>query len=187
MFLHPIDRSYSTADCLALARDAGLVFQGWWDNVLRYAEGQFHPQHPLYARINALPDEEIWPFMELYNGLIGKHTFCACLPSRPPARYKIDFSGSAFLDYVPVLRSKEAGPIEGQPGCILVQRAQLPAYPLSQSASALYRQIDGAKSIRACFAAAALSGDIEQVCREAFQYLWRLSYVFLKLPTAAPR
>ena len=186
-FLHPIDRSYTADECVALVREAGLVFQGWWDNVVRYAEGQLHPQHPVYPLVNALPDEEIWPLMELYNGQIGQHTFCACLPSRPTGSYRIDFDGDAFLDYVPVLRSKEVGPVPDAPGSILVQRGRLPAYPLAPDASSLYRQIDGLRSIRECFGAARISGDMESVCRDAFRYLWRLSYVVLRLPTAAAR
>ena len=185
-FLHPQDRAYTVAECLDLVRQAGLSFMGWWDNILRYAEGQVNVYTDFCRRINAMPDAAIWQFMELYNGRIGQHTFCVCLPSRPLASYRIDFAGDAFLDYVPVARSKEVAGATGLPnGCIAVQRANLPRYVLTPAASALYRQIDGARAIRACFVAAqpALAEhDREAVCRDAFQYLWRLSSIFLRLP-----
>ncbi len=165
--LHPQDRAYTAPQCVDLVRAAGLSFVGWWDNILRYPEGQLRPDTSLYKRIAALPDESIWQVMELYGGAIAQQSFAACLPSRSPSSYRIDFSSDAFLDHVPVARAA-------------VQRGQLPMYILTAPASALFRQIDGAKSIRACGAAAGVT-DVTAM-RDAFRYLWRLSYVFLRLP-----
>ncbi len=183
-FLHPQDRAYTVPECLDLVRDAGLSFVGWWDNILRYPDGQLRPDTSLYKRVAALPDEQIWQAMELYSGSIGQQTFAACLPTRES--YRLDFASDAFLDYVPVARAKEVQrPAEVPPGRAAVQRGQLPMYILTPHGSALFRQIDGTKSIRACAAAALPSlGESGRTtaARDAFRFLWRLSYVFLRLP-----
>lgn len=185
-FLHRQDRAYTVAECLDLVRDAGLRFMHWWDNILYYGEGQLNLGHDFYRKVNALPEPSIWQFMELFNGTLGQHAFCVCHPSRPAASYSIDFTGSAFMHYIPVARSQEVPPKAPVPaGCLAIQRAPHPAYTLSREVSQLFRQIDGQRSIRDCFECADLSvapGAAEELCRQAFRYLWRLSAVFLRLP-----
>ena len=157
----------------------------WWENILYYPEGQLNVNHDFYRRVNALPEQSIWQFMELFNGTLGQHNFCVCHPARPTSSYQINFGTGAFMDYVPFLRCREVAPKADVPaGCIAVERKPRPAYTLSAPASALFRQIDGTKSVRECFAASGLdSKDPESICRATFQYLWRLSYIFLRVPS----
>jgi hypothetical protein len=134
-----------------------------------------------------LPEEAIWQFMELYNGTLGQHCFCVCHPGRPESSYKIDFNTNAFMDYIPVVRCQEAAPKGDAPeGSVTVQRHPWRAYTLNRVTSALFKQIDGTKSIRECFERARLSvakgKDPEAICKPAFQHLWRLSYIFLRIP-----
>jgi SAM-dependent methyltransferase len=184
-FLHRQDRAYTVAQCLDFARQAGTTFMHWWENILYYPEGQLNVNHDFYRRVNALPEQSIWQFMELFNGTLGQHNFCVCHPARPTSSYQINFGTGAFMDYVPFLRCREVAPKADVPaGCIAVERKPRPAYTLSAPASALFRQIDGTKSVRECFAASGLdSKDPENICRATFQYLWRLSYIFLRVPS----
>jgi SAM-dependent methyltransferase len=184
-FLHRQDRAYTVAQCLDFARQAGTTFMHWWENILYYPEGQLNVNHDFYRRVNALPEQSIWQFMELFNGTLGQHNFCVCHPARPTSSYQINFGTGAFMDYVPFLRCREVAPKADVPaGCIAVERKPRPAYTLSAPASALFRQIDGTKSVRECFAASGLdSKDPETICRATFQYLWRLSYIFLRVPS----
>ena len=187
-FLHRQDRAYTVAECLELVRQARMSFMGWWDNILYYPEGQVPMSDGLYAQISALPEKSIWQFMELYNGTLGQHSFCVCHPGRPQSSYKIDFGSSAFMNYVPVLRCQEATPAAGAPkGCVTIKRDAWPAFTLNLVTSALFKQIDGMKSIRDCFERARLltgnSEDAEAVCKAAFQRLWRLGYIFLRIPS----
>jgi len=185
-FLNRQDKAYSVAGCLDLTQQAGLNFMGWWDNILYYPEGQLPKNDPIYKKINGLSEESIWQFMKLYNGTLGQHCFCVCHPSRPEDSYKIDFSGNSFMDYVPVLRCREVAPLTSAPeNCVTVQRAPWPAYTLNPATSSLFKQIDGTKSIRACFEGAGLPNvtDSETICRAAFRDLWRLSYIFLRIPS----
>ena len=186
-FLHRQDRAYTVAECLELTRSAGLKFMGWWDNILYYPEGQLTGFRDLYERVNALPEESIWEFMELYNGTLGQHNFCVCRPERPDRSYTIDFGSSAFMDYVPVLRGQEVPSKPGAPeGCVSVQHDRFPAYTLDPATSTLFRQIDGARTIRGCFERTGLAQrngrTSEATCRDAFRYLWRLGQIFLRLP-----
>ena len=145
------------AECLAFVRQAGMSFMHWWDNILYYPEGQVPMSDGLFSKVNALPEELIWQFMELYNGTLAQHSFCVCHPGRPESSYRIDFGGNAFMDYIPVLRCQEAAPHAAAPkGCVAVQRHPMPVYTLNLAASALFKQIDGTKSIRGCFARAGL-------------------------------
>lgn len=186
-FLHRQDRAYTVPECLDWIRDAGLSFMGWWDNILYYAEGQFPTTSEIYKQLAKLPDRDVWAFMELYNGTLGQHSFAACLPSRPASGYRVDFTSPAFLDYVPVRRSSIVASPEGTPpDSVTVQRGTFPTYLLTQSLTALFRQVDGKKTIRECFTAAKLAGpsaeNLEETCRIAFRYLWRLSHIFLRIP-----
>src|SRR5262245_59996205 len=186
-FLHPQDRAYTVAECIALSRNAGLKFMGWWDNIFYYPDGQLTGFRDLYQRVNAMPEESIWGFMELYNGTLGQHNFCVCRPERPDSSYTIGFRGRAFMNYVPVRRGQEVTKPGAPEGCVTVQHDRFPAYTLDPVTSDLFRQIDGARTIRGCFERAGLgrgNGHTpEATCREAFQYLWRLGQIFLRLPS----
>jgi hypothetical protein len=186
-FLHAQDTAYTVSGCLELVARAGLNFMGWWDNLLYYPEGQLNLKTGLYREITALPDALVWQFMELFNGTLGQHCFCVCRLERAERNYKIDFNGNAFMDYVPVRRCEQV--LSGdrdREDCITVQRKPWPRYVLDSTASALYREIDGLTSIRGCFDRARLSPECRQnpesFCRAAFRYLWRLGYIFLRIP-----
>lgn len=186
-FLHTQDRAYTVAECLELVDQAGLRFMGWWDNLLYYPEGQLNPQTRLYREIAALPDELIWQIMELFNGTLGQHCFCVCHAKRATRSYQINFNGEAFMDYIPVSRCTQVPSKAGvHEGSITVQRKPWPGYVLHPTTAALFREIDGAKSIRKCFEHAELPAHLhksrEEICREAFRCLWRLGHVFLRLP-----
>ena len=166
-FLHRQDRAYTVAQCLELVDRAGMSFMHWWENILYYPDGQLNMNQDFYRKVNAMPEASIWQFMELFNGTLGQHNFSVCHPGRPRSSYQIDFSTGAFMDYIPVLRCTEIKPSTEVPaGCAVVERKPRPAYALNPPASALFRQIDGAKSVLECFVASGLeSKDPETICR----------------------
>ena len=186
-FLHQRDRAYSVAECLALTEQARLHFMGFRNNFLYYPDGQLGWDTELYRRVNALPERRIWQFMELYTGLLGQHAFCVCHPSRPAKSYKIDFAASSLLDCLPVLRCKEV-PLQAgaAAGAISLRREPAPAvFTFPPDAAALIRQIDGGRSIKECAARSGVRGakpeDVELLCRQTFERLWRLGFVFLRI------
>jgi SAM-dependent methyltransferase len=186
-FLHRQDKAYTVAGCLDLVRGAGLSFMGWWDNILYYPEGQIAANNGLHAKVNDLPEESIWQFMELYNGTLGQHQFCVCHSSRRASSYRIDFNAPEFFECIPVRRAREIAPAAGiGQGCITVQRQQWPPCTLNPAASAMFKQIDGIRSVRECAQLAGLAErkgvESQALCRAAFQQLWRLSSIFLHIP-----
>ncbi len=187
-FLHRQDRAYTVAQCLEFAKEAGLSFMNWWDNILYYPEGQMNLSDALYHKVSKMPEESIWQFMELYNGTLGQHSFCLGHKSRKKKSYQVDFNSKQFMDYIPVARCHVVEHKDTPAGGIALQRNPYPVYTLAAMAAAFFRQIDGKKTVRECFEASDIktdaSSDIDGFCRQVLQYLWRLSYVFMRLPKA---
>lgn len=104
-FLHKVDRAYTVPDVMRFASDNGLTFQGWLDN-LHYSVSAHVPLEDDVVRRRAESLDEIdqWALIELLFQSPGTHRFLVCHADRPPGDYTLDFSGDAWLDYVPTLR-----------------------------------------------------------------------------------
>lgn len=183
-FLHRQDRAYTAQECVDFVQQAGLSFMGWWDNIFYYPEAQLTNAPEVFKRVSEMPEQDMWQFMELYNGTVAQHAFRVCLPARDARTYRVDFNGADFLDYTPVLRSRIVEAPQGAPAeAVTLKRDPYPAFTLNAVSSALVKHMDGTRTVRACYEAAGLNpADMEQASRAAIQTLWRLSYVFLKLP-----
>jgi SAM-dependent methyltransferase len=184
-FLHGRDRSYTVDDCLELVDSAGLVFQDWFLKTSYYPPTLTESGNQFYSAIKELPREKIWAVMERLKTLNACHFFLACHPSRPETQYKIDFSASNALDYVPLLRLRCG--IQGdeiyRPGW----RVRLDPTHL-----AFAQNVDGDRSIREIAERVALSGvlastdqaALEYTGLELFEELWRMDFVGMDLSRA---
>lgn len=103
-FLHRSDRAYSVPEVLAFAEKAGLSFRGWLDKSIYSADLILPYNHPLRPHILELPEEEQWAAMELLTQGIGCHRFLLCHKDVKPETYIPNFSGKAWLKYIPALR-----------------------------------------------------------------------------------
>ena len=103
-FLHGRDRSYTVDDCLDLVRSAGLEFQDWFLKTSYYPPTLTEPGNEFYAAINQLPTDKMWAAMERIKTLNACHFFLATHAGRPKESYRIDFSASNALNYVPLMR-----------------------------------------------------------------------------------
>jgi SAM-dependent methyltransferase len=104
-FLHPVDRAYTVAEAARFGPDNGLAFQGWVDRIHYSLSAQLPVEDdPLRQQAELLSEQEQWEFVELYLQWPAVHRFALCHPDRPAADYTVDFSGDAWLDYVPHLR-----------------------------------------------------------------------------------
>lgn len=190
-FLHYRDKAYTVEDCLELVGKAGLRFQGWKENFFYYPEFQVPRIQPFFDRIRKLPEPKIWQLMELFHGRILLHCFYACRPSRDVKTYLISFEEDAFMSYVPFLRF-DCGSQMDDRGTAILERPGFPKVTLSSEQAAIFRQIDGHKTIRECFTYAHVVPDppIGPIvfCREMFCALWQLSYCDFALtaPTQSP-
>ncbi len=153
LFLHKQDRPYSVGECLELTRDAGLDFQAWIEPTNYNPDGHVPDTHPLYLKLDALGDEERWRAMELIGGFQSRHDFCVCRSDRPAQSYRMDFTQADFPDRaIPLARGVSLTPATaGKPATLTGQRA--PPLTLPPPLVAIFRQVDGKRSIRQCIEA----------------------------------
>jgi SAM-dependent methyltransferase len=184
-FLHGRDRSYTVEDCLDLVHSAGLVFQDWFLKASYYPPTLTEPGNRFYAAVNQLEPQKIWAVMERIKTLNACHFFLACHPSRPEQKYRIDFTSSRALDYVPMLRLRCG--IRGdeiyRPGWTV---------RLDPTHLAFAQHIDGDRSIREIAERVAISGVLASTDQAALEYtglelfedLWRTDFVGMDLSRA---
>ena len=189
-FLHPQDRAYTVADCLALLEGAGLTLQGWMDNCFYYPEWQMARDHPLFERLSGLPEPQLWQAMELFHGRISTHSFFACHRTRDPASYRVDFNRPDFMAMAPMRRFGLVC-FTGTDGTVSLERAPFPKITLRDAHAAIFRQVDERRTIGECFRASGIHAGSEDIatsfCRGMFRDLWRLGYVDLVFPSALAR
>ena len=184
-FLSRRNRPYSCGECLDLVADAGLVFQGWKENALYYADTRIPAGDRLWPHLNTLADRQLWSTIEILDSTILAHRFHVCRTDAPPATYKIHFGDDAFLDFVPVARVSQtvaANRLRRQPA--FIARPPFPALPLDERQAATFNQIDGVRPVRACLAAAGLPTEAPANIawgRHFFRSLWRAGYALFRL------
>ncbi|MCB1289560.1 MAG: class I SAM-dependent methyltransferase [Mycobacterium sp.] len=184
-FLHGRDRSYTVDDCLDLVESAGLVFQDWFLKTSYYPPTLTEPENEFFAAVNQLPDPKKWSVMERIKTLNACHFFLATRPERPADGYRIDFSASNALDFVPLLRLRCG--ISGQEIFRPGWRIRLDPTHL-----AFAQHIDGERSIREIATRVAQSGvlggadqaELEYVGLELFEGLWRGDFIAIDLSGA---
>ncbi len=183
-FLHGRDRSYTVEDCLDLVSSADLVFQDWFLKTSYYPPLLTEPGNGFYSSVNQLPPEKIWSVMERIRTLNACHFFLACHPDRAQEHYRIDFSSSRALDYIPLMRLRSG--IQGdeifRPGWRV---------RLNPTHLAFAQQVDGERSIRDIAARVARGGllstdqaELEYLALELFEGLWRTDFIAVDLSGA---
>ena len=171
-FLHSRDRPFTVGDCFDLVDAAGLVLQGW---VNRYAYDPSRLAQPrLRELVGRLPEREAMQALELIDSRIATHTFYACRRDRDPAQYRVDFSGTGFMDMVAVPRP---GWVRDAAGNLLLQSSITGRrIELRERRAAVAAQVDGKRTVRACFLAAGSTLEAPNFvcafCRELFRELW---------------
>ena len=164
-FLHGRERSYTIDDCIALAEDAGLIFQDLFLKAPYYPPSS--PEGGVMNAISQLPERRQWAVMERLNFRNGCHFFTACRSDRPCDSYAVELDPSKTGRYVPSLRYR----------CALSGR-RLSRYnwgfDLDDAQLALVQRIDGERTIAEIAASTGLDAN---TARNFFQKLWRLDLV----------
>ena len=181
-FLHGRDRSYTVEDCLDLVSSAGLEFQDWFLKTSYYPPTLTEPGNEFFAAINQLPDAKMWSAMERIKTLNACHFFLATHADRPKTSYRIDFSASNALDYVPLMRLRCG--VSGQEIYRPGWRIQLDPTHL-----AFAQHVDGERSIRDIARRVAQSGvlaaadqaELEYIGLELFEGLLRADFIAVDL------
>ncbi len=185
-FLRGVDLSYDVEGCLNFVGDVDMTFMGWLDNFNYHLEGQIPPESPLYEKIKAMPQEEQWKMMELFNGTIKKHTFYMCLKDRDKASYQLNFEGDDFLNYVPLRRiNKFEKADEAAQKPAMIQRMPYKAVPLTGVQLALFANTDGQRTIKKVIEKTGLTGEPEVItglARNFYRSLWHIGYAMFRIP-----
>ena len=141
--------------------------------------------YEFYGAVNALPDDKMWSIMERINTQNACHFFLATHKDRPESSYRIDFTASNALDYVPLFRFR-AG--------ITGQDVYRPGWSirLDPTHLAFMQHLDGERSIREIAAKVAQSGlvnaaetELQAIGLELFEGLWRSDFIAVDLSGAA--
>ena len=110
---------------------------------------------PLLSKIEALATEDQYAVGELFRSSIRKHQFVACRDERSESSTTVEFSGTRWLDYVPVptpgIRVKE----NREGNSVVGADLSWPTYEirdiqihLDEHGYQMYKRVDGARSIR---------------------------------------
>ncbi len=106
-YLHPRERAYTAPEILQFVSENGMKFQGWLDNLdFAIALWIANPNDPLRRLVETLPVVDQWRVVELLGQSLARQFPLICHPDRPESDYTLDFSGEAWLDYVPSLRPR---------------------------------------------------------------------------------
>ena len=187
-FLHSTDRAFTVDECLTLVEGAGLRFQGWQENNYYHPNSQIPADHPLFPRLAALPDRELWAAMELHHGGCGRHEFFCCRADRPESAFRLDFAGDRFFDLVPVRRITRFNmPDPARGRLATISRPPFPEISLTEPQLRLFQGVDGQRSIARCVADSGVTAEnpdqLNAFVRQFFTSLWQLGYALLRLPS----
>jgi hypothetical protein len=171
-----------------------MKFQGWLDN-LDYSISLWisNPNDPLRQLVETLPVVEQWRVVELLGQSLARQFPLVCHPDRPEADYTLDFSGDAWLDYVPSRRlrlellgdpSAETG--AGVPLTITAVKRFGHRVPLTPLESALLTRVDSKRPIIEIIDDDALDESTAaqrvQVAREFFQRMAGWDHLLYEIP-----
>jgi hypothetical protein len=142
--------------------------------------------HPLYVKMDGLPDEDRWQAMELFGGQQKRHDFCVCRADRPTGNYRIDFAEPDFAERaIPLPRGSTLAPAaSGKPA--ILSGSQVPPLTLPPPLVAIHGQIDARRSIRQCIDTCGLSAPPETLLHHGlrfFRALWRTGHIAFRLKT----
>jgi SAM-dependent methyltransferase len=100
--LHPQDRAYSVPQLFAYLQKAGLVFGRWIKQAPYSIDCGVLAKLPQVAQMAKLAPAEQFSAAELFRGTMLRHSVVAYRGDRPPEIRPVQFSGEAWLGYVPL-------------------------------------------------------------------------------------
>ena len=176
--LHPQDRAYSVPQLFNFLAAGGFRF-GRWVRQAAYLPQcgalASTPQQPLLTR---LPAEQQYAAVELFRGSMVRHSVVAYRNDRPNHE-SIDFTGDAWLGYVPIRMANTICVQEKLPpgaAAVLINRSHTYTdiyLPINAQQKNLYDAIDGKRSIGEIAPETAL----RKIARVLFEGLWQYDQV----------
>lgn len=187
-FLHGRDRAYTPTEVYDLVEANGLAFLGWMDRLDYSALAHFpDDDDPLSQRIRGLTERERDCVIDAIAYSRGVHRFNVCHPARAQALPTIDFSGDAFLRFVPRLHWKLqlTRQVEPDDSRALTLTRDWHHLVLSRREAQLVEACDGRRSIAeligACSTGLMTDGDTTEVARRLFARLYDTGHAVIGL------
>lgn len=173
-YLPAREATYDVADLLALVDAAGLKFGGWLHNAPYHPDALFGPGTPAHAALDRLPPAAKWAACARLTAPLD-HWFIAARKDSPTRRVNVE--AADLLDWIIGRRHP--------PG---VRRPPLPYDPRDAVADALYRAVDGRRTVREVLIAAGAEGsvaDLFELARRFVRHLWHQDGLYVVLPPDA--
>lgn len=176
--LNPLDRAYSVPQLLELLEVCGLRFGRWQRQapyLARCGGPAATPHGPRLARL-ALADQ--YAALELFRGVMVRHTAVAYRDDAPASLDAVDFAGDVWPAYTPVRLPDTIAVRENLPpgaSAVLINRTHTFTdlyLPISAKQEQLFAAIDGRRSIADIAKSASLAA-----ARDLFQQLWRYDQI----------
>ncbi|MEO9171159.1 MAG: class I SAM-dependent methyltransferase, partial [Candidatus Baltobacteraceae bacterium] len=176
--LHPQDRSYSVPQLMDFLAGAGLKF-GRWVRQAPYLPGCGAPASaPEQPRLAKLRPMEQYSAIELFRGTMVRHAAIAYATDRFALEARVDFSGDAWLGYIPIRLPGTIAVREGLPpgaAAVLINRNHTYTdlfLPIDADQDRLLAGIDGERTI-----AQICRGSDRNLARDFFSQLWQWDQV----------
>jgi SAM-dependent methyltransferase len=178
--LHPQDRAYSVPELFDFINANGLTFGRW----VKQAPYSLHcgvvARLPQASRMAQLPLAEQGAAVELFRGTMVRHSVIAYRDDSPGPSPAIDFSGDAWLSYVPVRMADTICIQERLPAgaaAVLINQTHTHTdliLPIDATEKRMWDAIDGKRSIGDIANEAMRSGNASllDVARSLFERLW---------------
>jgi len=171
--LNPRDRAYSVPQLMAFIGRAGLSFGRWLQQAPYSPRCGVMAQLPQSDRIAALDATQQFAAAELFRGTMLSHSAIVYRADPLDRSQRIDFSGHAWLDTVPVRTADTLCVQEKLPpgaAAVLINRAHSHRdiyMPIDAQQKRLFDAIDGKRSLGEIAGAEPL-----QAVRALFELLW---------------
>jgi Methyltransferase domain len=172
--LHPQDRAYSVPQLFEFLAGSGFHF-GRWVRQAPYLPwcGAFAGA-PHHERLTKMEDADVYAAIELFRGTMARHSVIAYGDDLGRYAGAIDFSGEAWLQYVPIKLPDTVALREKLPpgaAAVLINRNHTYTdlyLPIDERSERVFAAIDDNRSI------AELCADVEDVefARRFFRQLW---------------
>ena len=179
--LHPQDRAFTVSEVFDYIERAGLNFGRWIKQAPYSVHCGVMAQIPQAVRIARLPLREQYSAVELFRGTMVRHSLIAYRSDCPSCQQRVDFSGDAWLGFVPIRTPDTICVREGLPegaAGVLINRTHTYRdlyVPINPVEKRLLDAIDGSLCIGEILdrtMAGAQNTAQRKVARRFFERLW---------------
>jgi SAM-dependent methyltransferase len=176
--LHPQDRAYSVPQLFNFLAAGGFRFGRWLRQAAYLPQCGVLASSPHQPLLTRLPMPEQYAAVELFRGSMVRHSVVAYRNDRPNHE-SIDFTGDAWLGYVPIRMANTICVQEKLPpgaAAVLINRSHTYTdiyLPINAQQKNLYDAVDGKRSIGEIAPETAL----RKIARVLFEGLWQYDQV----------